>query len=221
MTGRRFRDYFSDHSEVYARYRPQYPPELFAHLAAIVAARRWAWDCATGNGQAAGKLTPSFDHVIASDASERQIGRAAAHEKVEYVICRAESTPIRSHTIDLITVAQALHWFDFEKFYREVDRVLAPDGILAGWSYGWIEIDPVIDEIVNRYRLEIVGSYWPAESRYVAENYRSIPFPLKELTAPSLTMEATWCREELEGYLESLGKCDHTDCLFMKRKSIT
>ena len=198
-----FKDYFSGQSAVYARYRPQYPTTLFEYLASVVAERHRAWDCATGNGQAALSLIQTFDQVVATDASEQQIVQAAAHDRIWYVVSSAEATPIRSRTMNLITVAQAVHWFDFGKFFREVDRVMVPGGILAVWSYGWMQSEPAIDELLDKYRTQIVESYWPPESRHVAENYCTIPFPLKELKPPSMTMEKTWTMDDLLGYLES------------------
>lgn len=201
--GNFFKDHFSQQSEAYAKYRPPYPLRLFDYLASLVGERDWAWDCATGSGQAALGLTSQFRHVIASDASGHQIVHAVRHENIHYFVCSAEAAPIRSRTINLITVAQAIHWFDFATFYHDVRRVAAPGGILAVWSYGWMESSHSLDAILKKYHDEILGSYWPPERRYVDEGYRTIPFPFEELDPPACAIELAWAQEELFGYLES------------------
>jgi SAM-dependent methyltransferase len=198
-----FKDHFSRHADDYARYRPDYPGELFEFLASTVARHQTAWDCGTGNGQAALGLTPYFDRVIASDPSAGQIRLAAAHEKISYRVSPAEATDIPAHTVDLITVAQALHWFDFAAFYREVRRVLKSDGWLAVWCYGLTRINPAVDEVVQHYYTEIVGPYWPPERQYIDAKYQTIPFPFTEMPAPEYQMNAAWDLEAFIGYLGS------------------
>ena len=126
-----FKDHFSKQAADYAKFRPQYPPELFEYLGGIAPQRKLAWDCATGNGQAAIALASVFERVIATDASEAQIANAEAHAHVEYRVAPAENSGIESDTIDLVMVAQALHWFDLDRFYAEVMRLLKPGGIFA------------------------------------------------------------------------------------------
>ena len=211
-----FKDHFSQHSEIYAKYRPPYPPKLFGFLASIVTTRELAWDCATGNGQAALGLASSFAQIVASDASSSQILHALPNKNIRYVISRSEDTPIRARTMNLITVAQALHWFDFQKFYQEVRRVAAPGALLSVWSYGRLECSPAIDAILRMYHDEILGTYWPPERRYVDENYRTIPFPFQELAAPLFAINMIWTREELSGYLESWSATQN----YIKQKGI-
>ena len=224
--GSRFKDHFSRHSEIYATYRPPYPLELFDYLASLVTTRELAWDCATGNGQAALGLASSFRSVVASDASRSQILHAVPHERIHYVVSRAEENPLRARTMNLITVAQALHWFDFQKFYQEVRRVAAPGGILAAWSYGRMECSSSIDAILRKYHDEILGTYWPPERRYADENYRTIPFPFQKFAAPSFAIKMIWARHELFGYLESWSatqtyiKQNETNPIEMIRKEI-
>ena len=160
-----FKDHFSDQASDYARFRPNYPHELFAYLGSLVLARECAWDCGTGSGQAAVALAEFFDRVVATDASEKQILSATKSSRVEYPIAPAENSGLSSHSLDLIAVAQALHWFDLDAFYMEAKRVLKPDGILAVWCYGLLEIGPEIDAIINRFYREIVGPYWPPERK--------------------------------------------------------
>ncbi len=115
--------------------RPSFPAELFLHLAATSPTRELAWDCAIGLGETALCLTHFFERVLASDASAERIRRAAPHERISYRAERAEETAITPGSVDLITVAQALHWLELAAFYRQARRVLKPGGILAAWCY--------------------------------------------------------------------------------------
>src|SRR5215212_3897227 len=172
-----FEDHFSNQSAQYALHRPQYPDEIYAYLASIVPGHSLAWDCGTGNGQAAIGLAKYFDKVHATDASAEQISRAYPHAKVDYRVEPAEHVSLNASSTDLVTVAVAVHWFDFEEFYREVKRVLKPEGILAVWTYYLTEISPEIDQLVFKYYSEIVKDFWPERIRYLDERYQTIPFP--------------------------------------------
>lgn len=196
-----FKDHFSGHADDYTRYRPTYPAALFAWLAQQAPAHALAWDCATGNGQAALGLVAHFDAVVATDASANQITSATAHPRVRYAVAPAEDSGIAAHSVDLITVGQALHWFDFPAFYAEAARVLKPGGVLAAWSYGLMQVSPAVDAAVWRLYEPIVGPCWPPERRYVEEQYRTLPFPLNEIAAPAFAMEAEWTLAQLTGYL--------------------
>jgi ubiquinone/menaquinone biosynthesis C-methylase UbiE len=196
-----FKDHFSGHAGDYTRYRPSYPHALFAWLAAQVPQHERAWDCATGNGQAAVGLAEFFADVVATDASDSQIAAAKPHARVRYAVAPAECSGLAAHSLDLITVGQALHWFDFTAFYAEAARVLKPGGVLAAWSYGLMQITPAVDAAVWRLYEPIAGSYWPPERRYVEEQYRTLPFPFPEIAAPKFAMEAQWTLEQLTGYL--------------------
>jgi len=195
-----FKDHFSKQASDYAKFRPQYPPELFKYLGAIAPQRKLAWDCGTGNGQAAVALASVFERVIATDASEAQIANAEAHARVEYRVAPAETSGIESDTMDLVMVAQALHWFDLDRFYAEVKRVLKPNGIIAASAYNLLKIAPAIDEIVNRYYYEIVGPFWPPE-RELVENFADLPFPFHKIDPPEFEMKARWNLDHLIGYL--------------------
>jgi ubiquinone/menaquinone biosynthesis C-methylase UbiE len=152
-----FKDHFSKQAADYAIFRPGYPQELFDYLGSLAPSRQLAWDCGTGSGQAAVGLATAFDRVIATDASEKQIANAQPHEEVEYRVAAAENSGIESDTIDLIMVAQALHWFDLDHFYAEARRVLKLHGVLTASAYNLLHINPAIDEVVNRYYYEVVG----------------------------------------------------------------
>lgn len=196
-----FKDHFSGRATAYTRYRPSYPPALFAWLAGLTAKHDLAWDCGCGNGQAAIGLAPYFRQVVATDPSQQQIAQAIPHERIRYTVAAAEASGLDATSIDLVVVAQALHWFDFGRFYAEVQRVTRPGGVLAAISYGEVRLEGAPDEVVSRFYHELIGPYWPAERRYVDERYATIPFPFTEIEAPPLAMEATWNLEHLLGYL--------------------
>ncbi len=195
-----FKDHFSKQAADYAKFRPRYPQELFDYLGSIAPSRRLAWDCGTGNGQAAVGLASVFDRVIATDASEKQISNVKPHERVEYRVAPAEASGLESGTVDLIMVAQALHWFDLDRFHTEALRVLKPKGLLAASAYNLLQIEAAIDEIVNRYYYEVVGPFWPPE-RVLVEKFEELPFPFFEIQTPSFEMTAQWNLDHLVGYL--------------------
>ena len=178
-----FKDHFSKQAAGYAKFRPRYPQKLFDYLGSITPTRQVAWDCATGNGQAAVGLASVFDRVIATDASETQIAKRQSHERVAYGVTPAENSGIGSETIDLIMVAQALHWFDLDRFYVEARRVLKNNGAFAASAYNLLHVEPAIDEVVNRYYYEVVGPFWPPERKLV-EQFADLPFPFHKVDAP-------------------------------------
>ena len=197
-----FSDHFSAVASDYAEYRPHYPDSLFDWLAGLPAHRETAWDCATGSGQAAVALASRFERVIATDASAGQIAVAIPHPRVEYRIAPAEASGLDPASVDLVTVAQALHWFDRSAFYAEARRVLRPDGVVAAWTYGHPSIDePRADAELQRFYSETVGPYWPKERALVDAGYRTIDFPLSEVAAPSFEMETRWPLALLVGYV--------------------
>jgi SAM-dependent methyltransferase len=197
-----FKDHFSEQAADYVTFRPRYPRELFEYLGNVAPSRNLAWDCATGNGQAAVGLATAFDRVIATDASEKQIANAQSHERVEYRVTQAEKSDLESASIDLIMVAQALHWFDLDRFYDEVRRVLKKNSVLAASAYNLLHIEPAIDEVVNRYYYEVVGPFWLPERKLV-ENFAELPFPFHELDPPEFEMTAQWNFDHLVGYRRS------------------
>ena len=171
-------------------------------MARIAPGKNLAWDCATGNGQAAVALGEVFERVIATDASEKQIENSLAHARVEYRVAPAEASGLGSDTIDLITVAQALHWFDLARFYAEVRRVLKPHGVFAAWAYKLATVTPSIDAAVGYYYSEVVGPYWPAE-RGLVEKFEELAFPFPEIAPPPFEMVVEWKLEYLIGYLRT------------------
>ena len=200
-----FRDHFSGHAADYARFRPDYPEALFSYLASLAPARRLAWDCATGSGQAAAGLAPRFEEVVATDASAPQIEQAPPIPRVRYAVSPAESATLPDGSVDLVTVAQALHWFDLPSFFAEVRRVLVPGGVVAVWCYDLLSIASDIDPIVNRFYRDVVGEYWPKERSIVERGYGSLEFPFEEveIPPPGFTMEKEWTLPDLLGYVRT------------------
>jgi SAM-dependent methyltransferase len=197
-----FADHFSSIAPEYATYRPRYPAALFAYLAGLAPRRELAWDCAAGSGQATLDLAPYFRRVIATDASAAQLAAAPAHAQVEYRVAPAEASGLDAASIDLVIVAQALHWLDLDRFYTEVRRVLAPGGVLAVWCYAILRIEPAaIDDAIRRFYSNVVGPYWPPARRLVENGYRMLAFPFDELPAPAFEMVADWTLPQLLGYL--------------------
>jgi SAM-dependent methyltransferase len=199
-----FKDHFSRLAAQYAEFRPKYPGALFDLLARVAPSRSRAWDCACGSGQATLDLAERFDAVIATDASAQQVAAAKPHPRVTYGVARAEGSGIEAGSIDVITVAQSLHWFDRPAFYAEARRVLRPAGVLAVWTYGIPRLNDVnLDRVMQAFYWETVGPYWPPERRYVEDGYRSIDFPFGDITAPSLSMRENWTLPQFLGYLRS------------------
>lgn len=198
-----FEDHFSGHSDRYLQSRPHYPEEIYAYLASLSPACSLAWDCGTGNGQAAIGLAKHFERVYATDASPAQIALAYPHERVEYHVEPAEHVSLDDSSADLVTVAVAVHWFSFDEFYREVRRVLKPDGILAVWTYSFAEVSPEIDRLIHQYYYEVLDGYWPERIHYLEERYETLPFPFEEIEPPSFVMEVNWDLLQFAGFLES------------------
>ncbi len=197
----KLKDHFSTQSGDYARYRPTYPDALFEYLASIASAGGSAWDCATGTGQAARGLARWFDRVYATDASESQIANALPQRGITFATAPAEASGLDAGSVDLVTVAQALHWFDLDQFYTEVRRVLRPGGVIAVWCYLLARVDETPDAILRRYYDELTGPYWPPERRMVESAYRTIPFPFVELEAAVFEIEVDWSVQDMLGYL--------------------
>ena len=198
-----FEDHFSRQSKQYAQHRPRYPDEIYAYLASLTPACSLAWDCGTGNGQAAIGLANYFDKVHATDASAEQISHAYPHEKVDYYAEPAEHVSLHDSSVDLVTVAVAIHWFNFDECYREVRRVLKPNGILAAWTYSFSEISPELDGLVRQYYYEILSGSWPERIHYLEEEYKTLPFPFEEIIPPAFVMEINWNLIQFAGFLDS------------------
>lgn len=197
------KDNFSSQADHYQRYRPSYPPELFEFIVAQVKEKDMAWDCATGNGQTAKGLAPYFNKVFATDISQKQLDNAYQANNIFYSVQPAEHTIFLNNSFDLIAVSQALHWFNFDKFYTEVVRIGKPEAILAAWTYSLLRISKEIDTLIEDLHYNILHNYWDDERKYVDDEYRNIPFPFKKIEAPLFNIEYRWSLEELEGYLNT------------------
>jgi ubiquinone/menaquinone biosynthesis C-methylase UbiE len=193
-------DHFSGAAARYERYRPRYPDALFDLLTDVAPRRSVAWDCATGNGQAALALARRFEKVRATDASEAQLGRAPRRPNISFVAATAEAVPFRAASIDLITVAQAAHWFDLEAFYGEARRVAREGAVIALWTYGLCEVSPEVDGAVGAFYRDVVGPFWPPQRAWVDTGYRDLAFPFDELRIRPPRMTHVWSLEDMLGY---------------------
>lgn len=198
-----FKDHFSRQSNAYVKYRPTYPQELYSYLASLTLNHELAWDCGTGNGQAALGLTDYYAQIYANDASENQIANAVHHEQINYHLARVEETALKDQSVDLITIGLALHWFNLELFYAEVNRVLKPEGVIAAWTYRLPTISSKIDPIIRQFHDDVVDDYWHEENRLVDQGYATIPFPFQEINPPKLEMSKNWSLDELLGLVGS------------------
>jgi len=198
-----FEDHFSELAETYSKYRPNYPKKLFEYLSDCCKEHKQAWDCGTGNGQAAISLAEYFDNIYATDASKEQLSQAPSHPKMIFKNEPAEKVSLEDSSTDLVTVAAAVHWFNFEKFYSEVKRVLKPEGIIAVWGYHLFKITPAIDKLLIKYYSEILKDYWPEQFHFVDTRYTDLPFPFKEITPPKFEMTTEWNLDQVAGFLSS------------------
>jgi SAM-dependent methyltransferase len=200
-----FKDHFSRVAAEYSAFRPSYPPALFDYLAGLCGPGSRAWDCACGTGQATLGLAERFDSVIATDASAQQIAAATANPKIIYRVAPAQSSGLGRDAVDLVTVAQALHWIDLTPFYVEVERVLRSGGVFSVWTYAimHVEGEDRVDGLLQEFYHDIVGPYWPPERRHTENGYRDLPFPFPELAPPPFEMRVNWDRAHLLGYLRT------------------
>lgn len=196
-------NWFVSDGEQYAQFRPQYPHALGLLLASLTNRHQQALDVGCGTGQLTTILAAYFDEVMGVDPSDSQIQNAKSHPKIQYQVSTAEQLPEGLRDLDLITVAQAAHWFDLPRFYQEVTRVLAPDGVLALISYGVMQVDEAIRARVHQFYDNEIGPYWPAERKLVDEGYQTIEFPFQEMSVTPMEIELEWGLEEMMGYIST------------------
>lgn len=203
----RFADHFSPVAVGYAAHRPHYPRGLAAWLASIAPARGVVWEAGCGSGQLSTLLGECFARVEATDASAAQLGQAPPHPHVVYRVARAEASGLpTAHDglgVHLAVAAQAAHWFDLDRYYAEVRRVVQPGGAVALVGYGLSAITPAVDAVVRRLYAEVLDPFWPPERRHVEAGYRTLPFPFQEVRAPAFEMEAEWSLPDLLGYVDT------------------
>lgn len=203
------KDNFSSQSDKYARFRPTYPDGLYNYLLSLVKAKDRAWDCGTGNGQVAQQLALYFKHVDATDISSQQLENAPENKNIGYTVQPAEKTNFPDNVFDLITVAQAIHWFDFDAFYKEANRTIKNNGILAVIGYNLPTLTREIDTVIAGFYRSVIGPYWDKERKYIDENYKTIPFPWQDLPNPVLSIEFEWTLEHLYGYIGTWSAVKH------------
>jgi ubiquinone/menaquinone biosynthesis C-methylase UbiE len=203
------KDNFSKQALAYAKFRPNYPDAMVAYIVSFVKSKQAALDVATGNGQVAQKLSAFFETVYATDISEEQLEKAPLSSNIIYKKEAAEQTGFADRQFDLITVAQAIHWFRFDDFYKEVHRILKPDGIFAVMGYGLFSTNPDTDQLLMEYYHNIVGPYWDAERKYIDQKYETIPFPFDEIQTQKFSNQFVWTFEQLVGYLETWSATQH------------
>ncbi|HEU4592857.1 MAG TPA: class I SAM-dependent methyltransferase [Steroidobacteraceae bacterium] len=195
---------FSTVAREYANFRPGYPAELFEWLARVAPGREVAWDCGCGSGQASTALAGQFALVHATDVSPEQIAAARPHPRVRYSVAPAEASGLPDASVDLVTVAQALHWFDVEAFHAEARRVARPGAVLAVWNYPRPSlVDPQLDRRLLEFYTAVVGPYWPPERRHIEANYSTLPFPFEEIPHPRFALTLRWNLEQVLGYVSS------------------
>lgn len=197
------KDYFSQQAGTYASFRPHYPADLYAYLFRKVKHFDKAWDCATGNGQVANELAKYFKHVEATDISQQQLNNAVESNNIHYSLCPAEQTSFPDHSFDLITVGQALHWFDQAAFFKEALRVGKPDAYLAVWGYAIVSVNKEIDKLFYNYYEGTVGRYWDPARRHIEDEYASFHFPFTAVDHQHFTLKLDWTAEHYIGYLRS------------------
>ncbi len=198
-----FKDYFSTQAKEYSKYRPKYPDELFSFLSSLVSEHNTAWDCATGNGQAAVGLVPYFNKIIATDPSSSQIEHAEQNPKIEYRIATAENSGLETNSIDLLTVATAIHWIDTAKFYPEAKRIIKNGGVLAVWTYTESSIDAEIDLVYNKLYKDILSEYWPVENKKAWNFDDSVQLPFERIDSPEFEINLKWDLDDYLNYLST------------------
>jgi ubiquinone/menaquinone biosynthesis C-methylase UbiE len=203
------KDNFSKQAALYAKYRPEYPQEMYAHILSRCTGRSQAWDCATGNGQVAKVLAEQFGKVYATDISEKQLANAVQADNLDYSLAEAERTPFPDNHFDLVTVGQALHWFDFDGFFNEVKRVLKPGGVLAVWGYSNMLINESLDKLNFDFYHHVTGPYWDEERKYIDDRYESIAFPFEDVQTHAFEIVKQWDVLTLEGFLNTWSAVQH------------
>lgn len=203
------KDNFSKQAGLYAKFRPGYPEALIRRVVDLVPEKKLAWDCATGNGQVAKMLAPHFRQVVGTDISKKQLDHATALPNVTFQIGKAEKTDFADSSLDLITVGQAIHWFDHGGFHREVSRIAKPGGILAVFGYPLLTTAEPLNGAIAHFYHQIVGPFWDAERRHIDERWARIPFPFEKIEMPHFEQRYVWTFPQLLGYLKTWSACQH------------
>lgn len=194
-------DHFSGHAADYAKFRPGYPEALFEWIATQTTAHDLAWDCGCGNGQASAPLARRYSRVAATDFSAEQIAQAPTDPRIDYHVAPAEASGLPDHCADLVTVAQALHWFDLDRFYTEVRRVVKPGGVIVAWTYQLLRGEETLNTLLDDFYRHTLGPYWPPERQWVDLAYQGMPFPFEPIATPDVEIRLQWSLADLLAYL--------------------
>lgn len=195
-----FKDLFSAQAGAYARHRLNYPPALFEFIASLAPGHDAAWDCATGNGQAAHGLRAHFARVFATDASSEQIAHALPGDGIDYRVATAESSGLGDASVDAVTVATAFHWFDQQAFAREVRRVARPGAVVAVWTYGWSETSAEVDAVLRGAIGPELEPFWADEVRLAWRGYADAHFPFEPVATPEFEVRRSFTADDFVAY---------------------
>lgn len=194
---------FNTKSNDYESARPVYPRELFEFLKRECYSTETAWDCACGTGQVSKSLVNYFNKVYASDINENQILNSFKSESVNFSVQKAEETTFSDSFFDTVCVAQAMHWFNLEKYFREVKRVLKTGGVFACWGYSFFKIEPDIDKVVKEILLDPIKPYWSSRNKILWDKYKDVTFPFKHIQTPEIEMNQIWTKSQLLDYVKT------------------
>lgn len=206
-------NWFTQGGRAYASYRPKYPPQLSDFLASLVSTKNIVVDVGCGSGQLTALLAQHFKQVFAFDPSVEQIRYAEPGANISYQCALAESLPLASGCANLITVAQAAHWFDLPAFYNEVNRIATSNAVLALISYGVLSLEPDLDDCFQDFYHNDIYSFWPAARRLVDSGYADLDFPFIEQQAPVLSINLRWDLREFLGYVSTWSAIRHAEKL--------
>ena len=194
---------FSDKANLYESSRPTYPKAIYKFLAALCPSNKLAWDSACGNGQAAIGLVEEFSKVYATDVSKEQIANAKKHSQISYAIAPSEKTDLENESCDLVCVAQALHWFNYELFWPEVNRVLKPEGVFVAFGYNWPSINKEVDTAISTSFMKIVEPYWAPQNKLIWNHYNDLEIPFEKIESPDFVMQVNWNLNEFFNFLHT------------------
>lgn len=211
------KDNFSAQANLYAHFRPRYPAAMYDFIFTHVKDFNTALDVATGNGQVAVVLAERFKQVYATDISGKQLQQAPQKDNIIYKGEPAEASSFPDNYFNLVTVAQAIHWFDFDTFHTEVKRILKDGGLICVIGYGLLRVNNKVDLWLDNFYRNITGPYWDEERKYIDEAYATIPFPFNEIPSPALFIEYNWKKEQLTGFLNTWSAVQH----FIKKNDKT
>ncbi len=195
--------FFSDKAKLYESSRPVYPQEIYAYLASLCSATGLAWDSACGNGQAAIGLVKEFERVYATDISNEQIENAKLHPKISYEVSPSEKVKLENESCDLVCVTQALHWFNYDLFWPEVQRVLKPEGVFSAFGYNWPSVNTEIDAAIERLVYQTIAPFWAPQNKLLWNHYRDLTIPFEKIESPSFAMRVNWNLDEYFNFLHT------------------